>query len=75
MVEAHQQHGPKVASFQMVAVGRHWYVVGCDLPHGDTSTIECVIADIRQKPRLTVLLITRDFNTNISNLKVHACDK
>ena len=66
MVKAHQQHEPNVAILQLIIGGRHWYVVGCYLVPHKTSTLERVVAAICQQPQGAELLISGDFNADLS---------
>ena len=50
-VEAVQQFGPNVVSFQLATGERQWYIVGCYLDPNNTSTIESVVAALKERPR------------------------
>ena len=65
-VEAVQQFGPKVVGFQMVKGERRWYIVGCYLAPNDTSTIESVVAAIKECLRGAELLLAGGFNFNLA---------
>ena len=56
-MEAVQQFGPNVVGFQLATGERCWYIVGCYLVPDDTSTIECVVAALKERPRSAKLLV------------------
>ena len=68
VVEEHQQNGPNVISFHLVAGGRRWYVVGCYLVPHDAFTLERVFSMIGHRPRVTELLVAEYFNTGLESL-------
>ena len=65
-VEAVQQLGPNIFSFEMATGERLWYIVGCYLAPNNTLTIESVVAMLRERPRGTKLLVVGDFNVKLS---------
>ena len=65
-VEAVQQFGPNVVGFQLATGERRWYIVGCHLAPDGTSTIESVVAVLKERPRGAELLVTGDFNVNLA---------
>ena len=66
-MEAVQQFGPNVVVFQLATGGRRCYIVGCYIAPDDTSTIESVIAALKERPRGAELLVVRAFNVNLSD--------
>ena len=65
-VEAVQQFGPKVVSFQLVTGARRWYIVGCCLASDDTLTIERVAEALRERPKEAKLMVAGDMNANLA---------
>ena len=65
-VESVQKFGPNVIGFQLVTVARRWYIVGCYLAPDDTSTIERVIATLKERPKGAKLLVVGDLNANVA---------
>ena len=65
-VEAVQKFGPNAVGFQLATGARRWYIVGCYLSPDDTSTIESVVAALKERPMDAKLLVTGDFNTNLA---------
>ena len=49
--------------------GQCWFIFGFYLAPDDTVSIERVVAAIGQSPRGAVLLVSRDFNTNLAALE------
>ena len=66
-VEAVQLFGPNVVGVQMVKGERQWYIIGFYLAPDDTSTIESVVAELKEKPRGAKLLVAGKFNTKLSD--------
>ena len=64
-VESHKNHGPNSIIFQLVAEGKHWYMVVCYLVPFDAFTLESVIASIVFRIRGTELLAAVNFNTDL----------
>ena len=67
--------GANVVSFQLVLGGHQCYTAGCYLDPDDTSTIEDIVAAIRQCPQGAALLVVGDFNTNLADPEGQARDK
>ena len=65
-VEAIQQFGPNVVGFHLATGARRWYIVGCYLASDDTSTIEIVVAALKERPMVAKLLVAGDFNANLA---------
>ena len=65
-VEAVQQFGPNIVGFQLATGERRWYIVGCYIAPNDTSTIESVVAALKERPRGAELLVEGDFNFSLS---------
>ena len=55
----------------MVLGGRWWYIVGCYLSPDDTSTIESVVAALKERPRVAKVLVAGDFNDKLSEPEVN----
>ena len=66
-VEAIQEYGPNVMSFEVATEARRWYIIGCYLAPDDTSTIERVVATIRDRPKGTALVVAGDLNTDLED--------
>ena len=66
-VEAVQQFGPNVVGFQLATGERRWYIVGCYPASDKTSTIESVVAALKECPRGAKLLVAGDFNVNLAD--------
>ena len=65
-MEAIQKFGPNVVGFHLTTGGRRWYIVGCHFAPNNTSTIESVVAALKERPRGAKLLVEGDFNANLS---------
>ena len=65
-VEAVQQFGPNVVGFHLAKGARRWYIVGCYLAPDDTSTIDRVIAALKERPKGSELLVAGEFNANLA---------
>ena len=65
MLEAIHQFGPNVIGFQIATWGRRWYIVRCYLAPDNTSTIESVVAALKERPRGAKLLLAGYFNVNL----------
>ena len=48
---------------------RRWYIIGCYLTPDNTTTIESVVTDLKERPRCAKLLVAGDFNVNLSELE------
>ena len=66
-VEAVRQFGPNVVSFQLATGARRWYIIGCYLAPDYTSTIESVVAALKERPRVTALIVAGVLNTTLSD--------
>ena len=66
-VEAVHQFGSNIVGFQMETGARRWYIIGCHLAPDDTSTIESVVAALKERPQGTALIVAGDINTNLSD--------
>ena len=51
VVEPVREYGPNVMSFEVATGARRWYSIGCYLAPENTSTIECVVAALRDRPK------------------------
>ena len=65
-VEAVRRFGTNVVGFQMATGERRRYIVGCYLSPDDTSTIESVVAALKERPQGAELLATGYFNVKLS---------
>ena len=61
-----QKFGPSVIGFQLEAGARWWCIVGCYLAPDDTSTIDSVVARLKERPMGAELLVAGDFNANLA---------
>ena len=66
-VEAVRQFGLNVVGFQLATGARRWYIIGCYLALNDISTIESVVAPLKERPRGTALIVACDLNTTLSD--------
>ena len=57
VLEAVRQFGLNVVSFHLATGARQWYIIGCYLAPDKTSTIERMIAALKERPRGTALLM------------------
>ena len=64
-VDVVQKFGPNVVGFQIETGEQQWYIVGCYLVPNYTSTIESVVATLKERPKGAELLVTGDFNANL----------
>ena len=65
LVEAVQQFGPNIVSFHLETGEQRWYIVGCYLAPDDTSTIDIVLAALKERPQGDKLLLAGDLNVNL----------
>ena len=61
-MEAIQKFGTNVASFHLATGERRWYIIGCYLYPDVASTIDCVVAALREFPQGLELLVAGYFN-------------
>ena len=54
-------------SFEVATGERRWYIIGCYLAPDDTSTIECVVAMLRDIPKGTTLVVAGYLNTDLED--------
>ena len=66
-VEDVRQFGPNVVGFQLATGERRWYIIGCYLALDETSTIESVVAALKERPRGAALLVAGDLNTTLTD--------
>ena len=66
LVETVRQFGPNVVGFHLATGARRWYIIGCYLAPDNTSTIESVVAALKERPRGAVLLVEGDLNTTLT---------
>ena len=66
-VEAVRQFGPNVVSFQLATGARRWYIIGCYFDPNNTSTIESVVAALKERPRGTALVVAGDLNKTLAD--------
>ena len=67
VVETVRKFGPNVVIFQLEIGPRQWYIIGCYLAPDDTSTIESVVAALKERPRGTAMVVAGDLNTVLDN--------
>ena len=60
-----QQFRPNVVGFQLVTGERWWCTMVCYLAPEETSTIESVVAALKERPRGAKLLVAGDFNVKL----------
>ena len=48
---------------------RQWYIIGCYLSPDNNSTIDSVVAALKERPQVLELLVTGGLNTNLENLE------
>ena len=65
VVEDIQQFSPNVFGFQLTMGEQQWCIIGCYLDPDDTSTIESVIAALKERPQGSELLVAGDLNENL----------
>ena len=70
-VEDVQQFRPNTVEFQLATGERRWYIAGFYLAPNDTSTIESVVAALKERPRGSELLVTGGINANLEQPKVY----
>ena len=56
-VEAIKKFRPNVVGFQMTTWERRWDIIGCYFAPNNTSTIESVVASLKERPRGSKLLV------------------
>ena len=66
-MEVVRQFGPNVVSFQLAMGAWRWYIIGCYLAPDDTSTIESVVAALKERPRGTAPAVAGDLNTTLAD--------
>ena len=66
-MEVVRKFGPNVLSFQLETGAWRWYIIGCYLVPDDTSTIERVVAALKERPKGTALLVAGDLNTALDD--------
>ena len=74
-VEALHLHGANIVNFQLALGDQRWYIVGCYISPDNATTIEGVVADIRQRPRGAAMLVTGNFNSKLASLEGHVRDE
>ena len=60
------QFGLNAVGFQMATGARRWYIIGCYLSPDDTSTIESVVAALKEQPRGAALMVAGYLNTTLT---------
>ena len=66
-VEAIQKSGPTVVVLHLTTREQRWYISGCYLAPENTSTLESVIAELKERPRGTTLLVAGDLNIKLAD--------
>ena len=54
-------------SFQLATKAWRWYIIGCYLAPDDTSTIESVVAALKERPKGTALVVAGGLNTALDD--------
>ena len=54
-------------SFELATGARQWYIIRCYLAPDDTSTIERVVAALRDRPKSTALVVAVGLNTDLED--------
>ena len=67
VIEELRLHGPKVIRFQLVTGRRRWHIMGFYIAPSDASTIEDVVAAIRDQPCGDDLLVAGGLNANLED--------
>ena len=65
-VEAVRQFELNFVGFQLATGEQQLYIVGCYLNPDDNSTIESVVAALKERPRGAKLMVAGDFNVNLA---------
>ena len=65
-MEANQKFGPNSVGFQLVTAERRWYIMGGFLTPDDTSTIDSVVAALKERPSGAEMLVAGGFNVNLA---------
>ena len=65
-VESVHKFGPNVVIFQLATGERRLYILVCHLSPNDTSTIESVVAALKERPIGAKLLVVGDFHANLA---------
>ena len=65
-VKAAQKFGSNVVGFQLATGAQRWYILRYYLDPDDTSTIDSVIATLKECPRGVELLVAGDCNANFA---------
>ena len=63
------QFGSNVVGFQLATGARQWYISGCYLAPDDTSTIESVVAALKDWPWGAALMVAGDINTMLTEME------
>ena len=74
-VETVHQFGPNVIGFQLDTGERRWYIVVCYLATDNNSTIESVVAALKECPQGAKLLVVGDLNVNLAEAEVDQMEK
>ena len=66
-VEFIREYGQNVMSFELSTGARWWYIIGCYLAPDETSTIDRVVAALRDRPKGTALVVAGDLNMDLED--------
>ena len=66
-LEAVQEYGPNVLSFEVVTGARRCYIIGCYLAPDDAETIELVVTALGDRLKGTALIVAGDLNTDLGD--------
>ena len=64
-IEYRRLQGPNFVSFHLVTGGRWWHIVGLYISPRYASTIEDVLASIRDRPYWSETLVAGNLNANL----------
>ena len=52
-------------SFEVATGRRRWYIIGCYIAPNNARTIERVVTELGDQPRVTALVVAGDFTTDL----------
>ena len=64
-VEAIHKFGPNVVGFQLATGELQWYIIGFYLAPDNTSTIDSVVAALKERPQGAELMVAGNLKTNL----------
>ena len=66
-MEAVQEYGPNVLSFEVATGARRWYIIGCYLVPDDAEMIEHVVTAMGDRTKGTALIVVGDLKTDLED--------